>query len=302
MPEPIYDESIYPRVLVNEARVQEFAQIMRERGRGDFPPIKIARTSGKILDGVHRWLAAKEAGILPLTEFVDEPPSREEAVLIGAGLNKGSLPLDTQDKIQVIGLIKMLHPEWTVPQMMERLQVDSRLGISRQTLTKYVQEWEERQRPQVEALVHAGAHSSNEIAQATGVRPTVVNNIREELQQTPVVQMPIQPIPVVDGETFTLVDGEPLFQGAYAPDVPAEKVQYRKSPTGLIEYQHVKVDGEWASTLASRVVDDCRKVSWVGINPLYHHISADDARIIKKASAILQNLAIQLEVLKTNLA
>lgn len=300
MPEPVYDESIYPRLMVDEGRVLEYAQIMREKGWGAFPPIKCARITGRILDGVHRYLASKEAGIYPVVEWEEEPASREDAVLEGARLNIGPLALGAGDRVQVVGLIKLLHPEWSVPEMVRRLRVDERLGISTATLSRLVREWEEKQRKQVEALVVAGAHSSNEIAKATGVRPTEVNKIRDEIQQVKMVPMPVQTVQLAIGENYDTSDGLPLFSGAYPlqSQVPeGTKVEYRKTDTGLIDYRHVKLNGEWATTVTPRILASCMALTWLGPNAFFPHIGAENARLLKKAAAILQNMAVQMEVL-----
>jgi ParB-like chromosome segregation protein Spo0J len=56
----------WPRRYIDEERVEDFAALYREQGHTALPPLELVNDGhGRLLiaDGVHRWQAARKAGL-----------------------------------------------------------------------------------------------------------------------------------------------------------------------------------------------------------------------------------------------
>lgn len=115
-----FERRAYPREHYSPGRVEEFAELYRERGPGALPPIVVVETADRsrriLVDGYHRLQAAQEAGL-------DELPVEIRGLLAGAdpiatayelalqASSVSSLPLSRAEKQAAIFRLISERPE-----------------------------------------------------------------------------------------------------------------------------------------------------------------------------------------------
>jgi transcriptional regulator with XRE-family HTH domain len=81
----VYDASIYPRAEWSQSTVNRYADAI-EAG-ADFPPITLERATGRLLDGMHRWQAHKQALQTTIAVVYVDVPDDVPAKLYAASLS-----------------------------------------------------------------------------------------------------------------------------------------------------------------------------------------------------------------------
>ena len=153
-----WEFSVYPRGGKNEKTVEAYVEALAIGAQ--FSPIKIQRVfnypngnekteATLILDGIHRWLAYKEAGFkkIPAVEWKDKPLDYEKskvALLLESAecnISHGDR-LSPGDKKRIARDIASTDPEciWTESALAEKL------GVIQQTINKWISDIRARQR------------------------------------------------------------------------------------------------------------------------------------------------------------
>ena len=199
------------------------------------PPVILHRPSMRVVDGVHRVLAARQRGDSRIPAvFVDG--SDIEAFVLAVRLNsRHGLPLNRKDRRAAVERIVSRHPEWSdrriavlagvspktvasvrncsteeVPQMTARLGQDGRVRPV-DTAEGRLQAAEELRRRPVASV--------REIAAVTGIAPGTVSDVRRRLQ------LGLDPVPLRSRRARAAADTreEPAPQ-VVAPQVVAPQV------------------------------------------------------------------------------
>jgi hypothetical protein len=74
-----FEPEAWPRFDTDAERIAQFASIFAERGAGAFDPIEVVGPDNILADGVHRALAAQQAGVDELPAIRIEVPGGEDA-------------------------------------------------------------------------------------------------------------------------------------------------------------------------------------------------------------------------------
>jgi hypothetical protein len=109
--EIVQDSAMQPRTEMNEAVVQQYAELMS--GDADFPPVVVFQDDGKHLlaDGFHRIAAAERAGLDRIAVEIKQG-SRRDAILFAIAANsKHGLNWTNADKRRAVGLL-LEDAEW----------------------------------------------------------------------------------------------------------------------------------------------------------------------------------------------
>ncbi|WP_432158502.1 ParB/RepB/Spo0J family partition protein [Streptomyces sp. bgisy153] len=165
----------------------------------ELPPIKVHRSTMRVIDGVHRLRAAQLRGQTDIAvRFFDG--EREDAFVLSVAANtRHGLPLARADRLAAAGRILNLHPEWSdraialVSGLSTRKVADIRRHHAGATGASEVRVGiDGRARPvnRVEGrelageLIKANPDASlRQIAKAAGISPATVADVRNRLRQ-----------------------------------------------------------------------------------------------------------------------
>ncbi len=130
----IFDESIYPREKIDHKRVSIFAENLRENVK--FDPIVVQihpRKKGKyrILDGVHRWNAHKEAGLTDIQVIIIDLEGMEP-LLYAAKMAIGPKQLTENETRSTARRAFQNNPRLTSS------EIGRLIGRSRQAIDNYI--------------------------------------------------------------------------------------------------------------------------------------------------------------------
>jgi predicted transcriptional regulator len=136
-----WDPSVYPRSKWNEATVERYADAMKA---GDtFPPMVIEKETNRLLDGKHRMLAYKKAGITDVP--VDEHQVPED---VPVKLYAASLSARHGDRMSNADLKDVVRESWASldGEKAPGKMVAKMLGISEGTVSGFVSDLLAKQR------------------------------------------------------------------------------------------------------------------------------------------------------------
>jgi len=107
----VIDESFHERVELNPDALQRYAELYAKRN-GKGPALKVQKGTRKIIDGLHRYHAAKEVGIEKLyIEYVDVPDKDLRAKAYEFNKAHG-IPYSTAERNEVIWKLRRVDG-WT---------------------------------------------------------------------------------------------------------------------------------------------------------------------------------------------
>lgn len=168
--EVVFDESIYPRKEWAQATVNRYAEALN--ADEVFPPIVLERDTRRLLDGMHRWQAHKQALRDEIAvQFVDIPED-VPAKLYAASLSAKHGDRITGEDLRVIAReIAEENPDYNLQ------TIAKYSGVTRQTVSRWVGDIVEHRREvrRVRALLlKRFGWSNRQAAAALGVDESVV--------------------------------------------------------------------------------------------------------------------------------
>jgi hypothetical protein len=131
-----FNKSAWPRECLDDERVEDFTELYREQGVEALPALELVPDGGAgylIGDGVHRWMAAREAGLDEVSAVLVVPPNDIDPAAF-AYLHAlycsaiSSKPLTRSEKQAAI---RCLMTNW--PEMSDR-EVARRVGVDHKTV------------------------------------------------------------------------------------------------------------------------------------------------------------------------
>lgn len=170
--EVVFDETIYPRVEWSQATVNRYAEAL---AAGDeFPPIILETDTNRLLDGMHRLQAHKQALKDEIRVQWQEVPEGVPAKLYAASLSTKHGDRINGDELKAIAReIAEANPDYDLK------TIAKYSGVTRQTISKWVGDIVEHRRNvrQVVALLLSRAGwSQRQIADHLGVAQKTVSN------------------------------------------------------------------------------------------------------------------------------
>lgn len=200
--EVVFDESIYPRAKWSQETVDRYADALEASDH--FPAIILEAGTKRLLDGKHRFEAHAQLGRKFIAADLVEIPKGVPAKLFAASLSsKHGDPIKTEDKRATAREIVQANPEYS------QVNIASYLGISRQTVGKYVGDIVEHRREVRRAralLLTRGGMSNRKAAEALGVDESVVRaDVKadipphpEEILREAAKGLPVDASPIVE--------------------------------------------------------------------------------------------------------
>lgn len=210
---------------VNKSHIRTLAEI-----HTGLPPILVHKSTGHVIDGIHRLRAALLRGEDMIeARFIDV--SEEEAFLIAVSVNvTHGLPLSLADRKAAARRIVEVHPEWSdrtiaataglSPKTVRAIRkssgeenphLNSRIGRDGRIYPVNGADGRRRVRQAVEAHPEA---STRQIAAIAGVSVGTVHKMRERLQQEQVQTPPIQSSSLKDNAGPQLPNRSVALSGA----------------------------------------------------------------------------------------
>jgi ParB-like chromosome segregation protein Spo0J len=127
----VFDETIYPRVEWSQSTVNRYAEAMTA---GDqFPPIVLEPDTNRLLDGMHRWQASKQALREDIAVVWQEIPANVPAKLFAASLSAKHGDRIKHDELKTIAReIAEENPDYDLK------TIATYSGVTRQTISKWV--------------------------------------------------------------------------------------------------------------------------------------------------------------------
>lgn len=176
--EVVFDQSIYPRAEWSQATVNRYAEAINA---GDvFPPIVLETDTNRLLDGMHRWQAHKQALKDEIRVVWQEVPEGVPPKLYAASLATKHGDRITGEELKTIAReIAETNPEYDLK------TIAKYSGVTRQTVSKWVGDIVEHRRNvrQVVALLLTRAGwSQRQIADHLGInQSTVMRDVNADI-------------------------------------------------------------------------------------------------------------------------
>ena len=127
----VYDETIYPRSEWSQATVNRYAEALNA---GDvFPPIVLERSTNRLLDGMHRWQAHKQALRDTIAATFSDVPEGVPPKLYAASLSTKHGDRIRHDELKDIAReITEENPDY------DQKTIAKYASVTRQTISKWV--------------------------------------------------------------------------------------------------------------------------------------------------------------------
>lgn len=176
--EVVFDPSIYPRAEWSQATVNRYAEAL---SAGDeFPPIVLEPETNRLLDGMHRLQAHKQALRAEVAVVWQEIPAGVPAKLFAASLSAKHGDRIRSEELRVIAReIAESNPDYDLK------TIAKYACVTRQTVSKWVGDIVEHRREvrKLKALLLTRAGwSQRQIADFLGVdHSTVVRNVKDDI-------------------------------------------------------------------------------------------------------------------------
>jgi DNA-binding MarR family transcriptional regulator len=176
--EVVYDPTIYPRVEWSQATVNRYAEALN--AGDEFPPIVLEPDTNRLLDGMHRWQAHKQALRDEIRVVWQEVPEGVPAKLFAASLSAKHGDRIKGDELKTIAReIAEGNPDYDLK------TIAKYSGVTRQTVSKWVGDIVEHRRMvrKVRALLLSRAGWSNvQIGEFLGVTEgTVRSDVKDDI-------------------------------------------------------------------------------------------------------------------------
>lgn len=199
----VLDESIYPRAAWSDSTIARYAEALA--ADEVFPPIVLESGTSRLLDGMHRLRAHRAAGREAIAVEYHQIPDGIPAKLYAASLSARNGDRITGEDMRAIAReIATANPDFSA------VVIAKHLGITRQTVGKYVGDITERRREvrKVKAqLLHRAGKSVREIAELVGAGKSQVSDdvnadfsgqLSEDLLREAAVDLPIDAAAVME--------------------------------------------------------------------------------------------------------
>lgn len=176
--EVVYDPTIYPRAEWSQATVNRYAEAIEA---GDaFPPIVLEVDTNRLLDGMHRWQAHKQALKDEIDVVWQEIPEGVPAKLYAASLSaRHGDRLKGEELREIAREIAEANPDYDLK------TIAKYSSVTRQTVSKWVGDIVEHRRDvrRLKALILSRAGwSQRQIADFLGVvQKTVSNDVKDDI-------------------------------------------------------------------------------------------------------------------------
>lgn len=173
--EVVYDPTIYPRVEWSQATVNRYAEALN--AGDEFPPIVLEPDTNRLLDGMHRWQAHKQALRDEIRVVWQEVPEGVPAKLFAASLSAKHGDRIKGDELKTIAReIAESNPDYDLK------TIANYSGVTRQTVSKWVGDIVEHRR-NVQAmaalLLSRAGWGQAQIAQHLGVSQSTVSRMQD---------------------------------------------------------------------------------------------------------------------------
>lgn len=170
--EVVYDETIYPRAEWSQATVNRYAEALNA---GDvFPPIVLEAGTNRLLDGMHRWQAHKQALKDEIKVVWQEVPEDVPAKVFAASLSTRHGDRITGDELKVIAReVTQENPDYNLQTLAQYF------AVTRQTVSRWVGDIVEHRRTvrKVKALLlWKAGWGQQQIADFLGVSQRTISN------------------------------------------------------------------------------------------------------------------------------
>jgi DNA-binding MarR family transcriptional regulator len=174
----VYDQSIYPRAEWSQATANRYAEAIN--AGDEFPPIVLETDTNRLLDGMHRWQAHKQALKDEIRVIWEEVPEGVPAKLYAASLSARHGDRITGEELKVIARdIAAENPDYDLK------TIAKYSGVTRQTVSKWVGDIVDHRREvrRVAALLlNRAGWSARQIADHLGVNhSTVVRDVNDDI-------------------------------------------------------------------------------------------------------------------------
>lgn len=137
--EVVFDQAIYPRAELSQATVNRYAESLN--AGDEFPPIVLEPDTNRLLDGMHRWQAHKQALKDQIRVVWQEIPEGVPAKLYAASLSAKHGDRLSGDELKTIAReIAEANPEY------DQKTIAKYCGMTQSTVSKWVSDITERQR------------------------------------------------------------------------------------------------------------------------------------------------------------
>lgn len=176
--EVVFDQAIYPRTEWSQATVNRYAEAVNA---GDvFPPIVLEAATNRLLDGMHRWQAHKQALRNEIDVIWVQVPEGVPAKLFAASLSaKHGDRISGEELRQIAREIATDNPDYDLK------TIAGYCGVTRQTVSKWVGDIVERRRHvrQIAAIILTRAGwSQKRIGEHLGCsQQTVTNDVKADI-------------------------------------------------------------------------------------------------------------------------
>lgn len=201
--EIVFDDSIYPRASWSQATIDRYAEALA--ADEVFPPIVLEAGTNRLLDGMHRARAHRQAERESIAVEFHEIPAGVPAKLYAASLSaRNGDRIAGDDMRQIAREIATANPDFSV------VIIAKHLGVTRQTVSKYVGDIAERRKEvrRIRSLLLTRSGLSNrKAADALGVDESVVRadvkgdispQLSEDLLREAATDLPIDAESVVE--------------------------------------------------------------------------------------------------------
>ncbi|GAA3417707.1 DUF4326 domain-containing protein [Streptosporangium vulgare] len=176
--EVVYDETIYPRAEWSQATVNRYAEALN--AGDEFPAIVLETDTNRLLDGMHRWQAHKQALKEEIRVVWQEVPEGVPAKLFAASLATKHGDRITGEELKTIAReIAESNPDYDLK------TIAKYTSVTRQTISKWVGDIVEHRRAvrQVAALLLTRAGwSQRQVADHLGInQSTVMRDVNDDI-------------------------------------------------------------------------------------------------------------------------
>jgi predicted transcriptional regulator len=200
----VFDDTIYPRAAWSQSTVDRYAEALR--ADEVFPPIVLESGTNRLLDGMHRARAHRQAERGSIAVEYREIPAGVPAKLYAASLSaRNGDRIAGEDMRQIAREIATANPDFSV------VIIAKHLGVTRKTVSKYVSDIADRRRDVRRTralLLSRSGWSNSRIAEHLGVtHPTVGSDLKEmgtdtslseDLLREAVVDLPVDAEAIVE--------------------------------------------------------------------------------------------------------
>ena len=137
-----FHEQAWPRESLDTERVEDFTALYREEGADALPPLELVPDGGAgylIGDGVHRWQAAKGAGLEKVPALLIVPPAGADPLPFAYlyALSRSAISSKPLTRAEKHAAIRCLLEHW--PDMSDR-EIGRRVGVDHKTVARLKRE------------------------------------------------------------------------------------------------------------------------------------------------------------------